>query len=464
MADDASHPLPELSPRTRRILEGPVAPTLLRLALPNLGEAAARIAFISFDAVFVGWIGTDALAGVSLAFPIFLLMQMASASGLGAGVNGAVARAMGAGRHGDATAAAFHALVLALAIGGFFTLLMLTAGPAIYAAMGATGGGLDAAVTYSAIVFGGIATVWVMNLLANIVRGTGNMMVPAAAIIAGEAVHLALSPVLILGVGPVPSLGVTGAAIAVVASYATGAAVLAYHLLAGRGEIRLHACRLEGRHFRAILGVGVPAALNVVQAQAIMIVATGFAAAFGTVALAGYGAAARLDLLQIPLTFAMGSAVIAMVATSVGAGRMDRARTIAWTGAGLAVLIGGIFATVALAMPVGWMALFSDDPGAVAAGAAYLSRVGWSYPILGIGLGLFFSLLGLGRATAPFFAGTLRLAVLAAGGWAAVHWLAGDLRTLALAVAGASVAFTLAMLVVAMATPELRRPRPPAGA
>ncbi|BBK45475.1 hypothetical protein STVA_54950 [Allostella vacuolata] len=384
-------------------------------------------------------------------------MQMTSASGLGAGVNGAVARAMGAGRPADATAIAFHAVLLALLVGGFFTGVMLTAGPALYAAMGATGGGLAAAVAYSGIVFGGVVAVWLMNLLANIVRGTGNMLVPATAIVAGEAVHLALSPVLILGLGPVPSLGVRGAAIAVVASYATGALVLAWHLLGGRGEIRLRPAAVRGRHFAAILGVGVPAALNVVQAQATMILATGFAAAFGTAALAGYGAAARLDLLQIPLTFAMGSAVIAMVATSVGAGRLDRARQVAWTGAWLAVLIGGIFATVALAVPEEWMRLFSDDPAAIAAGAGYLRRVGVSYPVLGVGLGLFFSLLGLGRATAPFFAGSLRLAVVAVGGWAAVHWLGGDLPTLATAVAAASLVFTLAMLAIAMTTRELRR-------
>lgn len=457
-------PSPASRPRPRRrCRRGPAASWKGRSPHPAApgpaqpGEAAARIAFISFDAVFVGWIGTDALAGVSLAFPFFLLMQMTSASGLGAGVNGAVARAMGAGRRDDAAAIAWHAVLLALAIGGVFTLLMLAGGPWLYAALGATGGGLAAAVTYSAIVFGGVVAVWLMNLMANIVRGTGNMLVPATAIMAGEAVHLALSPTLILGLGPVPQMGVAGAALAVVASYATGAMVLAWHLLSGRGEIRLAAARPEHRHFAAILGVSVPAALNVVQAQATMIVATGYAAAFGTVALAGYGAAARLDLLQIPLTFAMGSAVIAMVATSVGAGRLDRARRVAWTGAGLGVLIGAIFAAVAVFLPEGWMGLFSDDPAAIAAGADYLRRVGPSYPVLGLGLGLFFSLLGLGRAKAPFLAGTLRLAVVALGGWAAIHWLGGDLRMLALVIAAAALAFTLAMLAVAAATRELRR-------
>jgi hypothetical protein len=89
---------PALAARTRILLEGPILATLLRLALPNLGEAAARISFVAVDAVFVGWLGTEALAGVSLAFPIFLIMQMMSASGLGAGVSSAIARALGAGR------------------------------------------------------------------------------------------------------------------------------------------------------------------------------------------------------------------------------------------------------------------------------------------------------------------------------------------------------------------------------
>lgn len=452
MADDQ----PALSPRTRRILEGPVAPTLLRLALPNLGEAAARIAFVSFDAVFVGWLGTDALAGVSLAFPLFLLMQMTSASGVGAGVNGSVARAMGAGRPADAAAIAFHAVLLALFLGGGFGALMLACGPWLYAATGATGGSLAAAVEYSAIVFGGVVAVWLMNLMANVVRGTGNMAVPATAIIVGEAVHLALSPMLILGLGPVPSLGVAGAGIAVVASYTAGAFVLGVHLLTGRGEIRLRPCHPQRRHFAAILGVGVPAGLNVVQAQATMILATGFAAAFGTTALAGYGAAARLDLLQIPLTFAMGSAVIAMVATAVGAGRHDRARRIAWTGAAIGLAIGLLFAAVALGAPRTWMGFFSTDPATIAEGAAYLQRAGLAYPILGVGFGLFFSLLGLGRATAPFFAGTARLAVVAGGGWAAAHWFAGGLPMLAGVLIAAAVAFTAAMLLVAATTRELR--------
>ncbi|MCC7271217.1 MAG: MATE family efflux transporter, partial [Alphaproteobacteria bacterium] len=235
-----------------------------------------------------------------------------------------------------------------------------------------------------------------------------------------------------------------------------GTAVLLAHLLSGRAEIRLAPCRLRRAPFRAILGVGVPAALNVVQAQATMIVATGLMAAFGTATLAGYGAAARLDLLQIPLTFALGSAVIAMVATALGAGRVDRVRRVAWTGTAIAVLIGLGFGAVACFAPEGWMGLFSRDPAAIAAGAAYLRTVGIAYPILGIGFGLFFALLGLGRAGTPFVAGTVRLAIVAVGGWLVVHRMGGGLAELSLVVAAAAVAFALTMIAIAFRTPGLK--------
>src|SRR5262249_20962157 len=155
--------------RTRLILEGPVLRTLLRLAAPNLGEAAVRIAFVACDAVFVGWLGTDALAGVSLAFPLFLVMQMMSARGLGARVAAGVASMMGEGRGGDADAFACHAVLLALAFAAAFAAIMLPAGPALYAVLGASGAAHEAAVGYSVLVFsGGAVAVWLMNTLANV--------------------------------------------------------------------------------------------------------------------------------------------------------------------------------------------------------------------------------------------------------------------------------------------------------
>jgi len=433
--------------RTWRLLHAPLVPTLLKMAAPNLGEAGARIAFVAADAVFVGWLGTDALAGVSLVFPIFLVMQMASASGLGAGVASAIARALGAGRREDASLLAAQAAVLAVGLGAAIMVLMLIAGPAIYHAMGASGAALAAAVGYSTVVFGGIVAVLLMNTLANVVRGTGVMTVPAAAIVIGEVVHLCLSPVLILGLGPVPQLGVMGAGIAVVASYVAGVAVLLAYLLSGRGLVRLAAggFRPQRRLLGDILRVGAPAGLGIVQWQIATVVATGLIAGFGAAALAGYGAATRLELLQMPLTFALGAAVITLVATATGAGDHIRARAAARIGTVFSALIGLGFGAVAMLLPEGWIGFFSRDAAVIAEGAAYLRLVGWSYPLLGIGIGLTFAAQGAGRALGPFLAGSARLAVIAGGGWAAVALGAG-FAGVALGIAGGTVAYTAWMV------------------
>jgi putative MATE family efflux protein len=445
-----------IAPRTHLLLEGSVLPTLLRLSAPNLAEAAARVGFIAADAAFVGWLGADALAGVSLVFPVFLIAQMTSASGFGTGVSAAVGRALGAGDRQEADALAAHALWLALALGAFTSLVMLLAGPPLYrlAAGGAT---LEAAVTYSTIVFGGIVLVWLMNLLANVVRGTGNMAVSAGAIVLAGAVHLALSPVLIFGWGMFPRLGIAGAAIAILASYGAGAAALLAYLLS-RGAIarlRFGALRPQWRLFAAILGIGSLASVNVLLLQATTIAATALVAAFGAAALAGYGAAQRLELLQIPITFALGSAVIAMIATNVGAGRVERARRIARTGAALSAGIGLVFAIVALFLPRQWMSLFLADGEAVAVGVDYLRTMGGTLPFLGFALGTVFALLAAGHAARPVAASVLRFALVAAGGFVATHLFVSGISTLFVIVAASTAAFAAA--VIASGWTRMRR-------
>jgi putative MATE family efflux protein len=437
-----------VSPRDR-MLRGPILATLLRLSAPNVGEAMARVAFIAFDAVFIGWLGTDALAGVSLVFPIFLIMQMMSASGLGAGTAAAIARSLGADRQSDANRVAGQGILLALAAAGISAAIFLALGPMIYQWMGAEGESLTAATTYSTLVFSGIVVVWLMNVLANVVRGTGNMVVPASAIVAGEILHLSLGPVLILGLGPFPALGVSGAAVAILASYSMGALILLVYLASGRGLVSLawKNCQPSWTHMREILGVGSFASLNVLQTQLILIVTTGLMASYGQISLAGFGAASRLELLQIPVTFALGSAIITMVATNLGAGQWDRVRRIAWSGMAIAVAIGMLFGAIAYFAAEDWMRLFSNDPGVIAAGALYLNMLAIVLPFMGAGLGLMFGLLGANKAKLPFLAINVRLLIIVAIGWPAVAFWGVAPTTLILILLAAMMIF--ATVVVA---------------
>jgi hypothetical protein len=141
--------------RTKLLLEGPIFATLLLLAAPNILNLLAFVGVITFDGYFLGRIGTDALAGASLAFPWIMLVLQTTNSGMGVGVSSAVARALGAGKRERADELAFHAFLLALVLAGIFSTVMLLAAPFIFGWMGGRDNMLTDALSYANVAFGG---------------------------------------------------------------------------------------------------------------------------------------------------------------------------------------------------------------------------------------------------------------------------------------------------------------------
>jgi Na+-driven multidrug efflux pump len=162
--------------------------------------------------------------------------------------------------------------------------------------------------------------------------------------------------------------------------------------------------------------VGAVSVVQALQTVLTAVILTGFVGSFGTAALAGYGVGVRLELLQIPLVFAIGQALVIMVGTNIGAGHGRRAKHIAWIGAGLAagisLAVGGLVAV----FPALWIRIFSDDPAVLAAGSTYLHVVAPFYAFFGAGMALYFSSQGAGRMVLPVLAGTVRLVLVVAGG------------------------------------------------
>jgi putative MATE family efflux protein len=431
-------------PRTRALIEGPIAATLIRLAAPNMLVMLAQSAVGLIEAYFIGKLGTDALAGVALVFPLLMLMQMMSAGAMGGGISSAIARALGANRHADADALVLHALVIALVFGVTFTVLLLAGGPWLYTGMGGSGAARDAALIYSRVVFAGAILVWLFNSLANVIRGTGNMAFPALVTIIGVIVLIPLSPCLIFGLGPFPKLGVAGGAVAVVIYYALGSVVLAAYLRSGRSVVRLafRGIRFRLSLFADILRVGLVAALITIQTNLTIAIATAYVGAFGPAAIAGYGTGSRLEYLLIPLVFGLGGPLVAMVGTNIGAGRRDRALRVAWIGAAIAAAICELIGLSAAAAPRAWLSLFDTAPAMLDAGTRYLHAVGPVYGLFGLGMALYFASQGAGRLLWPFTANMARLIIAAGGGYFALRW-GGDLTDVFIALAVALAAFGL---------------------
>ena len=434
-----------LDPRTRLLLEAPIAPTLLRLGAPNVLVMLAQAGVGLIETYFVGKLGTDALAGMALVFPAVMLMQMTSAGAMGGGIASAIARALGARRRNDADALVLHALLIAAVFALVFMITVVAGGRWLYTRMGGSGGALDAALVYSNWVFGGALLVWLFNTLSAVIRGTGNMALPAYVTVAGAVLLLPLSPLLIFGWGPLPGLGIAGGAIALLLYYLAGSAVLAAYLWSPRSLLRpsLRGLQLRWALFADILRVGLVGTVSTVATNLAIGITTALVGAYGTAAIAGYGTASRLEYLLVPLVFGLGAPLVAMVGTCIGAGQRERALRATWIGAAIAFAMTEAIGLWAAAYPAAWLSLFNTEPAMIEAGSHYLRIVGPWYGFFGLGLVLYFASQGAGRLLWPVLGNIARLVVAVAGGWLALHG--------GYAIAGVFAAQAAAMVVYGIA-------------
>ena len=434
-----------LDPRTRLLLEAPIAPTLLRLGAPNVLVMLAQAGVGLMETYFVGKLGTDALAGMALVFPAVMLMQMTSAGAMGGGIASAIARALGARRRDDADALVLHALLIAAVFALAFMVTVVAGGRWLYTRMGGSGGALDAAMVYSNWVFGGALLVWLFNTLSAVIRGAGNMALPAYVTVAGAVLLLPLSPLLIFGWGPLPGLGIAGGAIALLLYYLAGSAVLAAYLWSSRSLLRpsLRGLQLRWALFADILRVGLVGTVSTVATNLAIGITTALVGAYGTAAIAGYGTASRLEYLLVPLVFGLGAPLVAMVGTCIGAGQRERALRATWIGAAIAFAMTEAIGLWAAAYPAAWLSLFNTEPAMIEAGSHYLRIVGPWYGFFGLGLVLYFASQGAGRLLWPVLGNIARLVVAVAGGWLALHG--------GYAIAGVFAAQAAAMVVYGIA-------------
>lgn len=413
-----------------RLLAAPIVPTLARLSAPGVLLVAFQSLVSIGDTYFVGRLGTAPLAGLALVFPLIMLLQMTSAGAMGGGVSSAIARALGAGDPPAARRLVVHALVIAAGMGAAFTALILLLGPTIYALLGGKDETLANAVRYSNVVFAGAITVWMANTLSSVLRGTGNMLVPALTLIVAAVVHVPFSAFL------VSRIGIAGAGVAYITTFGIAAAAMAVAVFRRSSALRPVRAdlRLERRLFREILRVGGISVLSSVQTVLTAVILTGLVGRYGAGALAGYGVGLRLELLQIPLVFAVGQAMVVLVGINIGAGRPQAAKRIAWIGTAFAASISLAIGAVATVAPLAWVGLFSADPAVLESGSLYLRTVAPFYLMLAANIALYFASQGAGKVLLPVLAGTARLLIVIAGG-AAVATLGGIFAAIATAMA-----------------------------
>jgi putative MATE family efflux protein len=360
----------------RELTSGSETANLLYLALPAVSTNFLQAAFNLVDIFWVGRLGAEALAAVSTAtFLIWAIFSLAHL--LSVGVGALVGRAVGAGEPREADRITYQgtawSVIAGVAVAGGVPLL-----PLLFRIMGTSPGVSEAGVSYVGIQLASGPLFFLMFVTDSAFRSRGDARTPMRLLFIAVLLNLVLDPVLIFGVGPVPALGVAGAAWATVLSRGI-AVVLALWLL--RGSLATGLARGWLPHV-ATLGrlvrIGTPLGLSSLLFCAVYIWLARITAPFGSEALAALGVGHRVESLSYLLCLGFGSAAAALVAQNLGAGKPDRAAACARRAMLLLAGVEGVFTLLFLLLGAPIVRLFTPDALVVAHGASYLAIVAWS--------------------------------------------------------------------------------------
>jgi putative MATE family efflux protein len=368
---DAGPPLPP-PPSETGIIDGPLRPAILRLALPAVGTTLFQVLFNVTDTFWVGrTLGPDALAAVSLAsYSVWVMVSVGEL--VGVGLTAVAARRHGEGDPMRAARATGTALVMAVLLGILVAAGGLAGLPAVFRLMGATGRVAELAREFLVVQLIGAVLVYGYFVVTASFRSAGDTRTPFVLLGASVLLNLVLDPVMILGWGPVPALGVYGAALATVLTRGLGF-VVGLGLLVRRRRIRLG---LSLEVAATIARIGLPTMLTGVLFSAIYMLLVRIVGRFGTPAIAALGVGHKIEGVTYMICIGFGLAAETLVGQNLGAGQPARARQAGWLTARIAAVPASVLGLVFLLVPGTLAAVFTADPAVIRDASLYLRAVG----------------------------------------------------------------------------------------
>jgi putative MATE family efflux protein len=381
---------------------------VVRLAAPTTFVMAVSAVSNVVYTIYVSRLGVDAIGAVTLVFPVSLLALTSMGGGVGAGAASAIARAHGAGRSAEAATLAGEALLLSLLLGVGFGLATLVGAPALFRLMGARGAVHEGATLFARVLFGGVAITFFSMMLDSVMRGEGNVRVPATWSVVSLVLQMLVTPVFMFGLG----LGLVGGALAMLACHLVCVFPRLRWVFGGHSLVRptLRIAETRLTPTREILRVGVPAALSTSVNNIGLMALTAVVTRLGEPDLAAYGLGTRLDFVLMSFGYGIAAGVLTLVGMATGAHRMDRVRAFTTRGVALAVALLTLPGLLFFWRPGLWLGMFTDDQAVHAIGAQYFRIVGPTYPVLGVSMVIAFAFQGLGRATLPLALTVVRVA------------------------------------------------------
>ncbi len=372
---------------SKQLLQGNIARAILSLAGPMFASALLQNAQNLIDLFWVARLGPVSIAALALS-GVVLMALFPVQMGVATGTVALVSRAYGAGDVRRASRQAAQSLtlgvIIALLMGvGFLPLLkplasLLHSDPDVVAA----------AVKYLRASLLGMATGMVLFISSSALQASGNTVIPMLALLAANVLNMALDPLFIFGLGPLPGFGVAGAAWATVLANLVAAVGIARLMLKGSLQLHLKLPDFKprwGDNLR-LLKIGLPSMAQMTSRSMMGLVFFWVIAKFGTGVTAGYGIGMRWHMVLLMPCFVFGNATATLVGQNLGAGQPHRARRTAWISVALvelivlsSVILMGIFSRQ-------FVGLFNNTPEVVEVGSNFLRIVTPFYLMAGISI------------------------------------------------------------------------------
>ena len=402
------------------LTDDPLGITIRRVALPAVASTLLMTVFATVDALWVGrFVGPRALAAVSTSlFWIWLIIAIAEM--VSVGLTSVAARRHGERRHREAARAVADALYYAVALGLIVAIVGQLFVDEMFALMRTPQDVSDLGRAYLGTYFLAAPLLFGFFAVDAAFRASGDTRTPFLLLAASVAVTLVLDPVLILGLGPFPQLGVVGAAIATIATRAV-VCILGIVVLIRRRMIEFGTPRPQV--WLALSRVGLPIALTGVTFSLIYVAVTRTTTRFGTPALAAIGIGHRVESWIYMASVGFGAAAAAIVAQNMGAGLVERARRTGWITAGYASIPGVVLGIASLFAAEQLAGLFTTDPAVIAEGARYLRIGALSNLVIACEIVLEAAMGGAGYTLPPMLTSTaLTASRIPLAAWAAAQW------------------------------------------
>ncbi len=399
--------------RKAKLTEGSVGRHLTDMTVPVLLGITTMMGQSFIDAWFLGQVGDKALAAFSFGFPILMIVTSV-AIGLGAGTSSVVARAIGSDDHRRARRLTTDSLFLSFIVTAIIAVIgVLTINP-LFRLLGAPEDMIPMIRSFMLILYGGVPFIVVAMVGMASMRATGDTRLPSKLMIGGAILNIVLDPILIFGFGPVPAMGLNGAATAALIARGTisiGAIYLLLHRLDLVTFKKPDPAEMR-KSWADILHVGLPAAGTNAIIPVAMTIVTGMVARFGPEAVAGFGVASRIESLVLVIFYALSSTIGPFVGQNLSAGKDDRIR-LALRQCTLFCMAIGLLIAAFLALASGFLPeMFSDNIEVISATRTFLWIAPISYGAYGVVMVMNAAFNGLGNPMPAVYISVTRMIVL----------------------------------------------------